>query len=216
MKALIGVVIALLLICAWSSMGKNLPYHSDVVATVFWVGEIESEDNDFIQNVSSAWDNRWKDDYGGVDDPEDRQGYFPAGFTPKENPFYFALPFNDFEDGQRKDISRSIPWSGDKKWEDKESMCKNQWVQIVNGKKSAYAQWEDVGPFLSDDFYYVFSSGRPSNTNKNGAGIDISPAVATYLGIRDIGTVSWRFVDAAKVPDGPWLKIITKSQVNWE
>jgi len=35
--------------------------------------------------------------FGGVDDPEHRNGHWPAEFKPNENPFYVALPFGEFE-----------------------------------------------------------------------------------------------------------------------
>ena len=34
-------------------------------------------------------------------------------------------------------------------------MCKNRWVRLSRGGKTCYAQWEDVGPFVSDDAAYV-------------------------------------------------------------
>ncbi|HMC73704.1 MAG TPA: hypothetical protein VKG87_05335, partial [Terriglobales bacterium] len=44
-------------------------------------------DNDFIPNDVSYWDNQWQLSFGGVDDPEHRNGYWPAEFKPNENPF---------------------------------------------------------------------------------------------------------------------------------
>ncbi len=45
----------------------------------------------------------WMQDYGGVDDPKKRNRYYPECFIPKENPFYCALPYNDFdENGEKK------------------------------------------------------------------------------------------------------------------
>ena len=83
--------------------GTNaFPLHTRVTATVFWIGEPvgngSSEDNSL-----SAWDDAWKAHYGGVDDPAARSGYLPNGFAPRENPFYFDLPYNDFDDnGERR------------------------------------------------------------------------------------------------------------------
>jgi hypothetical protein len=211
-------IIATLFLClsVWPCTGNNLSFHENIVSTIFWVGEGRTEDNGYIQNESSAWDDQWMAHYGGIDDPDNRNGYYPAEFIPKENPFYFALPYNDFRVGIRKFKSRLIPWAGEKEWDSSESMCKNRWVQISKGGKTAYAQWEDVGPFLSDDFDYVFGESAPRNMFKSGAGIDVSPAVATYLGLQDVDVVNWRFVDAAEVPNGPWLEIITTSQIYWE
>lgn len=75
---------------------------------------------------------------------------------------------------------------------------------IRYGNRVCYAQWEDCGPFQTDDVEYVFGNARPSNGKNNGAGLDISPAVRDYLGIRSGGRCDWRFVDVGEIPDGPW------------
>jgi hypothetical protein len=41
------------------------------------------------------------------------------------------------------------------------------------------------------------------NLNK-GAGLDISPAVRDYLGLKQTDVTDWRFVDFSEVPRGPW------------
>ena len=61
------------------------------------MGEPSNIDNAYIANNESAWDDEWEKDYGKVDDPYARDGYYLADFVPKENTFYFALPFNDFD-----------------------------------------------------------------------------------------------------------------------
>jgi hypothetical protein len=191
-------------------------WHAGVVSTIFWIGEEAGEDNGFIPNDDSAWDDQWVEHYGGVDDPARRSGFFPADFTPMENPFYCALPFNDFKNGKRKRWAcKLIPWAGTKEWAEDESLCKNRWVMIVKDGNAAYAQWEDVGPFLENDRLYVFGSRRPGNKRKGGSGIDVSPAVAAYLGLSDLDTVDWRFVDAGEVPDGPWKLVVTESRIFW-
>jgi hypothetical protein len=48
---------------------------------------------------------RWEGHFGGVDDPDRRDGYFLEGFVPKENPFYFALPYTDYDEHGRKKSS---------------------------------------------------------------------------------------------------------------
>lgn len=194
------------------------PLHEDIVATVFWVGERGNRDNDFISNVESAWDDQWMKHYGGVDDPQERNGYKPSGFEPNENPFYFALPYDDFDDdGERKESAiEVIFWVNEKEWPESESMLKNRWIMIRRNGRTAYAQWEDTGPFLYDDSGYVFGEDRPSNTIMEGSGLDVSPAVADYLAIDGSDIVSWRFVDFSDVPDGPWKEVITNSQVYWD
>jgi hypothetical protein len=195
--------------------------HEDITATVFWIGEPASQDNEFISNEESAWDDLWKAHYGGLDSPYRREGYFPEGFIPEENPFYIALPYNDFsEDGERKESAGLIPWKNEKYFSSEESMLKNRWVKIKYGGKTAYAQWEDVGPFEEDDFDYVFGNNAPKNRINNNAGIDASPAVRDYLGLDNEGEgnekVSWQFVDFQNVEEGPWKNIITTSPVYWE
>ena len=77
--------------------------HKNITSTYFWIGEPADSDNGYIPNSENSWDINWMAHYGGVDNPNNRNGYFPAGFTPKENPFYFALPYNDFdENGKRR------------------------------------------------------------------------------------------------------------------
>jgi hypothetical protein len=192
--------------------------HENIIATIFWAGEGESYDNDYITNVESAWDEKWMEHFGGIDDPDKRKGYGPADFKPKENPFYFALPYNDFNDnGERRDNAKNIIyWGDEKKWGGDESMLKNRWIKITKGEAVAYAQWEDSGPFLYNDSEYVFGEARPKNTFLEKAGLDISPAVADYLNIKGSGVVNWTFIDFLSVPDGHWSETITTSQIHWE
>jgi hypothetical protein len=83
---------------------------------------------------------------------------------------------------------------------------KGRWLQVYSNNRSCYAQWEDVGPFVVDDWPYVFGDKRPVNTSNKGAGIDISPAIRDYLGISNSSRVHWRFVEENQVPYGPWKK----------
>jgi hypothetical protein len=197
---------------------STYPVHSNITATVFWAGEDAGDDNGDISNLPSAWDEEWVKHFGGVDKPNKRSGNLPSGFTPKENPFYFALPYNDFdENGKRKkEIGSLVPWAGRVAWKDNESVLKNQWIKTTKNGKVAYAQWQDVGPFKEDDAAYVFGTAEPkSKTNKH-AGLDVSPAVHDILGLKDIDTVDWQFVNPDQVPDGPWKAIVTSSQINWK
>lgn len=196
----------------------DYPVHQNVSTTYFWIGEGADEDNGHISNSPSAWDEAWVKHYGGTDDPKKRDGYFPAKFTPKENPFYFALPYNDFnENGDRKkDAFKLADWADSKDFSSDESICKNQWIKITKGGKTAYAQWEDVGPFGEDDSDYVFGNSAPDSNRNEHAGLDVSPAVKDYLGLSDVDKTDWQFVSAEDVPDGPWKKIVTKSQTYWK
>jgi peptidoglycan/xylan/chitin deacetylase (PgdA/CDA1 family) len=193
---------------------SSYPLHQNITTTVFWVGEPADQDNRFIDNLASIWDDKWLEHYGGVDDPSSRNGYFPAKFQPLENPFYFALPYNDYINGTRaSDATKVVYWAYEKNWTNSESMLKNQWIKITKGDKTAYAQWEDVGPFSENDSAYVFGNAAPTNPNNNHAGLDLSPATTKYLGLSGLDVTSWQFVNFVDVPDGPWKKIITTSQV---
>jgi hypothetical protein len=194
----------------------SYPVHGNISVTFFWVGEESSSDNGYIPNSQSAWDDNWQQHYGGVDNPDKRNGYFPSGFTPKENPFYFALPYNDFdENGERRANVNIIYWYNEKNYNETQSICKNQWIKITKDNKVVYAQWEDVGPFNEDDVNYVFGSSKPENKINNNAGLDVSPAVHDYLNLQDIDSIDWQFVNFSDVPEGPWKQIITSSQVFW-
>lgn len=185
--------------------------HDNIITTIFWAGEAADASNAFISNAPSAWDGLWSDHYGGYDDPDHRNGYHPAGFTPKENPFYVALPYNDLDaNGKRKASAGNCPNTSNII-----SWCKNAWIKVTKGGKTAYAQWQDVGPMLEDDAAYVFGSARPSNVWGAKAGLDVSPAVRDYIGLSDVDTTSWSFVSAGSVPAGPWKDIVTTSQGGW-
>ncbi|MDQ3008884.1 MAG: hypothetical protein M3Q81_04800 [bacterium] len=183
-------------------------------ASIFWVGEASDASNAFIANDRSAWDTGWQESFGGVDDPDNRCGFNPCDFTPLENPFYFALPYNDLDRaGNRKDSARLVPWFAEK--QQLKSVIKNSWVEFRRIGTTCYAQWQDVGPLESDDFEYVFGDAQPKNLFGVKAGIDVSPAVRDCLKMTTNEMVSWRFVDEADVPAGPWKQIITTSPVNW-
>jgi hypothetical protein len=218
---------------AAGSAVTSYPVHRAVTATVFWIGEPKgggsSEDN-----AISAWDDAWLKHYGGVDSPAPRgaaNGWFPAGFRPKENPFYFDLPYDDFDDRgrARPDRVRVVPWARAYAGQVARaarsgrpfSLLKNRWARIERGGRVCYAQWEDAGPYVYDDAAYVFGHDdrRPRNRLAHRAGLDVSPAVRDCLGFDGLNTdtnrVDWRFVAAAEVPDGPWKRVVTVRQVYW-
>ncbi len=188
--------------------------HTNIRATYFYVGEPADSSNGFIPNHESAWDGDWQSHFGGIDTPEARNGFWPAGFKPLENPFYVALPFFDFDhQGNLKESVKNIPWY--EASSTRKSQLKNRWVKISYGTKVSYAQWEDVGPFETDDFAYVFGNALPKNQQGLRAGIDVSPAVRDFLGGGGSFLVNWQFVDENQVPDGPWREIVTTSDVSW-
>jgi hypothetical protein len=204
--------------CAGSARASAaaMPEHRNISATVFWVGEPADADNGYIANNASAWDDHWQAHFGGVDNPGKRQrgGNWPAGYRPKENPFYVALPYGDFTNsGAVKASVRKVPWYNPKRPPGSNySILKNAWVAVTRGSKTVYVQWEDVGPANTDDAGYVFGGARPRD---RASGIDLSPAAAIYLGVDGSGKVSWRFVAPSQVPSGPWRQIVTTRQVSW-
>ena len=179
------------------------------ITTVFWVGEGATGENGYIDNYGSYWDSDWMKHYGGVDSPKRRKGFLPAAFTPKQNPFYVALPFAEVdEDGNLKPIAKKIPGFG----KNEGPLTKNRWVEIRYKGQSCFAQWQDVGPFEENDFDWVFGNAKkPKNKQGLKAGLDVSPATAQFLGIDGSDITEWRFVDEKDVPDGPWKAIVTRS-----
>lgn len=181
-------------------------WQRDVPVTIFWVGEDASQNNP-VHNHASSWDPKWVTNFGGVDDPNKRNGYFPAGFIPKQNPFYIALPYNDVARGGgrfKPEASRLIKWFKREAKVPGRSVCKDRWLAIHKGHKVCYAQWKDCGPFYTDDYAYVFQGKRPKPNRNGNAGLDISPAVRDFLGVKSSELVSWKFVEDADVPTGPW------------
>ena len=216
-KLILFICSSILLSCSSQNSAdtSNYPLHKNIKVTWFYVGEKENKKNKYIPKVTSAWDNIWLWHYGGVDDPYNRSDYYPKKFIPNENPFYFALPFNDLdENGNLKEIAKKIPWYSDKLFKKNGSVLKNKWIKIIKGNKVAYAQWEDVGPFGKDDFDYVFGNAFPSN-GINEIALSVSPAVKDYLNLSDVDYVDWQFVEEDEVPDGPWKRIITKTPVTF-
>ncbi len=185
----------------------SYPWRQQITTTLFWVGENPSEKNP-TPNHSSSWDPEWAKNYGGVDDPDPKKrawDYRPAAFIPKQNPFYCALPFNDITEPEI--ARRVIPWQRRGPMaRDSRSLCKSQWIAIRHGRKICYAQWEDCGPFVTDDWSYVFGYARPKNPENNAAGLNISPSVRDYLKIRSGLRCDWRFVNLVEVPPGPWRR----------
>ncbi|MBV9128111.1 MAG: hypothetical protein JO117_08510, partial [Verrucomicrobia bacterium] len=189
--------------------GARLPWKENIVTTIFWIGELPTARNP-TPNHASCWDSVWASNYGGYDnpDPSSRRNFIPVAFTPRQNPFYIALPYNDTTRGTTKPEARLvIPWFKQYFQQEGHSVCKGHWVAIRYGERVAYAQWEDAGPFRTDHYQYVFGQEYPRPNLNHGAGLDISPAVRDYLGINPSSSydvTSWRFVEPNEVPSGPW------------
>jgi TonB family protein len=189
-----------------SPSGEVFPWKTNVVTTVFWVGEEQITGKTSPQH-QSVWDKDWLKNFGGVDTPEPaaRHDYIPISFVPRQNPFYCALPYNDVEQGQFKpEAPIVIPWFKQVHAEPGQSVCKDRWVAIRKGDHICYAQWEDCGPFRTDHFQYVFQNEQPTPNASHDAGLSVSPAVRDHLGLAPTDVADWRFVEVSDVPPGPW------------
>jgi hypothetical protein len=185
---------------------SRFPWKKDIVTTVFWIGE-EAGQNNPVANRESSWDHMWRSNYGGIDTPNPllRVDFHPKGFIPRQNPFYIALPYNDVTRGSTKaEAPTVIPWFAKSFERVGQTVCKGRWLAIRKGDRTAYAQWEDCGPFRTDHWQYVFGNERPKPNLNAGAGLDVSPAIRDYLGLEGTDVTDWRFVEEREVPPGPW------------
>jgi len=184
---------------------RDAGWKRNVVATVFWVGEQPTTNNP-TPNDKSAWDTNWQANYGGYDDPNSREGYFPKDFIPGLNAFYVALPYNDIgkDFRHRPEAAQVIPWFWERYQGDGISVCKGRWIAIHHEGKICYAQWEDVGPFETDHYEYVFGNENARMNRNEGAGLDVSPAVRDFLKMGSGQRVEWKFIEDYEVPGGPW------------
>lgn len=187
------------------SFRREAAWKRNVVTTVFWIGEQPTTNNP-TPNDKSAWDSNWLSNFGGYDDPNNRDGYSPKGFTPALNPFYVALPYNDIgkDFRHRPEASQVIPWFWERYQGEGISVCKGRWIAIHHEGQICYAQWEDVGPFETDHHQYVFGNENARSNRNQGAGLDVSPAVRDFLKMTSGQRVEWKFVEDYEVPEGPW------------
>jgi hypothetical protein len=226
---------------AFGAVHRPFPLHRAVVSTTFWVGEIFDPSAGDGSQVLSTYDASWTRHYGGCDGvlrgarrstcaTERRfatNGYFPTAMTPKENPFYLDLPFDDLHDPRAFEMrGRVVPWAHDRGYAGHErdrrfSYMKNRWVKLAgpNGR-TCYGQIEDAGPGQYDDWRYVFGThdARPKNLRYGHAGMDVSPALNGCLGFAELNgetdRVFWRFVERSDVPRGSWTRIETTRGVS--
>ena len=184
-------------------------WRRDITATIFWVGEEACRANP-VHNKASSWDMNWVKSYGGVDAPYARNRFKPKDFSPKMNPFYIALPYNDIASTKaakhKPGLAKLIWWYKQEYKTKYLSVCKGKWLAIEKDGKTCYAQWEDCGPFVTDDWRYVFQGKSPKKNRNNNAGIDISPSIRDYLNAQSGSKVSWKFVEEYEVEFGPWSK----------
>ncbi|AKT52716.1 hypothetical protein ADJ73_09505 [Arsenicicoccus sp. oral taxon 190] len=216
---------------------RSYPWHTGVVATTFWVGEIfDPTAPDGSQRIST-YDARWLAHYGGCDGvvvagdcrTERRtaaNGWFPTAMTPRENPFYLDVPFDDLNDPTGfATRCRVVPWAGDPGYAGRctdraFSYLKNRWVRVVGPHgATCYGQVQDAGPgeYHNADYVFGHADQRPVNRRYGGAGMDVSPALNGCLGFRDLDgsddRVRWQWAEASEVPPGPWTRLVTTTPV---
>lgn len=193
------------------TFGGAYRWKNDIITTTFWVGESATINNP-VHNRSSSWDLNWSANFGGYDNPDPSartRDFRPIAFIPRQNPFYFALPYNDVTRGTTKPEARTaIPWFRQAFVREGQSVCRDRWIAIRSRRTNrvAYAQWADCGPFRTDHWEYVFGNARPLPNLNKGAGLDVSPSVRDFLGMSSTDVTDWRFVDWREVPPGPWRK----------
>lgn len=188
---------------------SRLPWKTDIVATVFWVGESATRSSP--SNAASSWDHSWLNSFGGLDEPDPSRrapDFRPTSFVPGQNPFYVALPYNDCvgQFSTKEEAAKVIPWFNKSYRAPGKSVCQNRWIAIRYGPRTCFAQWSDCGPFVTTDASYVFGNARPKNSKNSGAALDMAPAVRDYLRFSSGEKVDWRFVELTDVPDGPWKR----------
>ncbi|WP_432677983.1 hypothetical protein ACRAJ3_24965 [Rhodococcus pyridinivorans] len=240
MSALTGVAL-FLAACSSVDDGRHdamgeYPWHTEIIATTFWVGEVLDPLVSDGSQVVSTYDANWMENYGGCDGvvedgvckTERRTAdndYFPTSMEPKQNPFYLDLPFDDVNNrwafAMRADV---VPWADDLGYAGREkdrsfSYLKNRWVRLERDDAVCYGQIQDAGPAIYDDAEYVFgrNDARPKSDQFNGAGMDVSPALNGCLGFSELNgqrdKINWQFVDDDEVPEGPWKIIVTTTPV---
>jgi hypothetical protein len=217
---------------------RTYPVHSGIVATSFWVGEIFDPDASDGSQMISTYDDDWYARYGGCDGKVNGTGvkacqterrtapdFWPTSMTPKENPFYLDMPFDDLNNSTAYSARGTVvPWANDPGYaghakDQRFSYMKNRWVKLTKGDRTCYGQIQDAGPGRYNDQAYVFgTSNTPQNKRYGGAGTDVSPALTGCLGFTELDGITqgigWTWVENTQVPAGPWTKIVTVSQVN--
>lgn len=236
--------------------GRAYPWHTNIVSTTFWVGEIFDASIPDGSQVCSTYDSQWALHWGGIKTGVAGKGtdcegsptgscdgvpgkstcatevrkapdFWPTKVTPRENPFYLDLPFDDMNDSTGfKTRCTVIPWAKDDPAhcdDTKNSYMKNRWVHLVGASgRDCYGQIEDAGPssgsaYHDSDYVFGTNDARPANKKFGAAGADVSPALNGCLGFAELDGdgdhIRWQFVDVSDVPPGPWTKVVTTSGV---
>ena len=185
------------------------PWKKEIVHTVFWIGEEPSANNP-VPNHSSGWDKTWAKNYGGYDNPNRnaRHDFIPASFTPRQNPFYARCPTTTRCQATDRRRRRSFRGSR-KRTRTGDIGLQGSLDRDSESKADRLRAMGRCGPFRTDHWQYVFGNDRPKPNLNQGAGLDVSPAVRDYLGLKDTDVTDWKFVDFRDVPPGPWTNTAT-------
>ncbi|HZQ39047.1 MAG TPA: hypothetical protein VFD32_24185 [Dehalococcoidia bacterium] len=189
-----------------AAAGGTYPWHTNITAVIFWIGEDYDPNSSNGSQAISAYDSKWQAHFGGCDGDSSSgscetehlsasNGYFPLHITPHENPYYLDLPFDDLNDSTAyRERCQVIPWANQPGYaghctdgnqsSQPFSYMKNRWVHLRHDGRDCYGQVEDAGPYVYHDANYVFSTSdaRPSSSKANHAGLDVSPALRDCLG----------------------------------
>jgi hypothetical protein len=163
----------------------SLHWHQNIVTSVFWVGEPPRPEIRDPGNLRSSFDPDWL-------------------VTAKyQSQWYVALPYTDLTAGPhtKPEAASIIPWFRQAFIHDGQSVCNGRWIAIRHAGRVCYAQWRDSGPRVTDDADYVFGNARP----RSDRGLDVSPAIRDYLGLKNLDICDWSFVSAPR--PGRWLSI---------
>ena len=145
------------------------------------------------------------------------QRLLPCGFTPLQNPFYFALPYGEFDaNGNVKPSAAEIPWYNGEDLSAPLSILKNHWIEVVHDGNTCFGQWEDVGPNGEDD---LRTCSGPSDDRSNTFGAKAGArCVACALEVpwhdrqrHHLLAVRRRECCLSR----PWKDIITSSGISW-
>ncbi len=131
---------------------------------------LDDDDDVFIEEdfeFESGWHSNIKATWFSVFEDEDDLSSGESAFPENDdnnfavlNPFYCALPYNNrtmqywYDRGYRPSTEISIDILLNE--------VKDQWIQIqaiVDGTtREVFCQWEDVGPWFTEDYEYVFDN----------------------------------------------------------
>src|SRR4029434_3526128 len=111
---------------------QRYPWKTNIVPTVFWVGE-QAGGNNPVPNYRSSWDANWTSNYGGFDNPDSsaRRSYIPIAFITRQNPFYCALAYKAVAHREvQPEAPLVIPWFKQAYTGTGQSVCWHRWLAI--------------------------------------------------------------------------------------